>query len=117
VIIKHGGEGALLRKPLSLYEAGKSHAVLKVKGCKDDDALVLSITSKKYKCQLPNGKIMFCSKKRKMVANQKITTGDVISYEFLHISQTGLPINPVIRKIRHDVVWQDILMQHNLMYD
>ena len=33
VIIKHGGEGALLRKPLSLYEAGRSHAVLKVKAC------------------------------------------------------------------------------------
>lgn len=36
-----GGEGLMLRKPGSAYEGCRSHALLKVKTFRDDEALVL----------------------------------------------------------------------------
>ncbi len=36
-----GGEGLMLRRPGSLYEAGRSHTLLKVKSFRDDEARVL----------------------------------------------------------------------------
>lgn len=44
-----GGEGLMLRQPGSLYEAGRSHTLLKVKSFKDDDATVTGYTKGKGK--------------------------------------------------------------------
>jgi hypothetical protein len=48
----------------------------------------------------------------KLVANEirrKIKVNNVISFQFKHMSPTGIPIQPVILKIRHDISWQDVL--------
>lgn len=44
-----GGEGVMIRKPGSLYEAGKSHTCLKVKRFVDDEATVTGYTDGKGK--------------------------------------------------------------------
>lgn len=46
-VISGGGEGVMIRKPLSMYENGRSHSVLKYKvfishGCKDSRILSTS---------------------------------------------------------------------------
>lgn len=43
-IVKLGGEGMMLRKPGSLYEAGRSHTLLKAKPFSDAEAVVIGHT-------------------------------------------------------------------------
>ena len=41
--------------------------------------------------------------------NNHLKIGSVVSYRCTGISKKGIPIRPVINKIRNDVTWTDVL--------
>lgn len=51
-VMHHNGEGVMLRKPNSLYEAGKSHSLLKIKAFIDTEAIVVEKHAKYCLCKL-----------------------------------------------------------------
>jgi len=106
-IIKYGGEGAMLRQPSSLYEAGKSNALLKYKVVMDAEALVTRLDNNKCICTLPSKDGIVVKKRRSL----HVKIGDVVSF--------ALPLKKIQNKsfatiisVRHDLVWNDVVEHH-----
>ena len=57
-ITKQGGEGLIIRDPLSLYEQKRSNKVLKVKPVKDNDAIIVGYEFGKGRLQHMMGKLI-----------------------------------------------------------
>lgn len=99
-----GGEGLMLRKPGSKYEAGRSHTLLKVKSFHDAEARVLEHApgTGKHKgrlgalvCELEDGTVFhvgtgFTDKERE----HPPAVGAVITFRYQELSEGGVPRFP-----------------------
>jgi len=106
-ITKVGGEGAMLRKPCSVYENGRSHSLIKYKAMRDGDAYVKYVEGRFYSCQLPDKKIFIARSKI-----PHINIGDVVSYRYLWMSKAGMPSQAIIYRRRTDITWPEIIQNY-----
>jgi len=106
-ITSQGGEGVMLRKPLSPYEHGRSLDVLKYKAQLDGEALVQDIKGIYCFCKLPTGQTFLSRCLQTLTKNIKINS--IVSYKYSYTLKKGIPSNPVIYKIRPDLTWQNIV--------
>ncbi|MFO0668902.1 MAG: DNA ligase [Polyangiaceae bacterium] len=110
-----GGEGLMMRKPGSLYEAGRSATLLKVKSFFDAEARVLEHVpgTGKHKgrlgsllVELPDGTRFnvgtgFSDKEREAPP----ALGAIITFRYQELSDGGVPRFPSYVGERHDVRW------------
>lgn len=105
-ILDAKGEGVILRQPRTYYTHGKAPSLLKLKKQKDAEALVVNMEvingEQSYICKLKNGTTFEAT-----TADPKLQpkVGDVIS--FIYAFHLDKPKNPVIYRIRKDVLWTD----------
>jgi DNA ligase-1 len=99
-----GGEGLMLRQPNSMYEAGRSRTLLKVKTFKDAEATVTAHEPGKGKhegrmgallCEMPDGTIFkvgtgFTDKQRE----NPPSIGSKITYKYQELTKAGVPRFP-----------------------
>jgi DNA ligase 1 len=111
-----GGEGLMLRRPGSKYEAGRSSSLLKVKSFRDAEAKVLQHLpgTGRHKgrlgallVQMPDGTEFsvgtgFSDKERE----DPPPIGAVITYRYQELSEAGVPRFPSYVGVRDDVKWQ-----------
>ena len=108
-----GGEGLMLRKPGSQYEAGRSNTLLKVKSFHDAEAVVIGHEPGKGKhkgrvgalaCQLPNGK-QFSVGTGLSDAERKAppAIGETITFRYQELTDGGIPRFPSYLGVRHDL--------------
>jgi len=104
-VIGQGGEGIVLRKWNSLYEHGKSPALLKLKNMIDVEGLVVDIKGSRYTCKLPNNDLITTTKRHKLF----VKIGDVVS--FVIVANKKIRDNTLhkIVRVRHDLLWQDVV--------
>ncbi|KAM0746957.1 DNA ligase/mRNA capping enzyme [Meredithblackwellia eburnea MCA 4105] len=110
---KGGGEGLMLRKPGSLYEAKRSSTLLKVKTFFDAEATVIGYEpgKGKYKgmtgsllCQMESGKKFSCgSGLTDQQRRDPPKIGAIISYRFQEITKENVPRFPTFVGERVDV--------------
>ncbi len=105
-----GGEGLMLRAPGSMYEAGRSKTLLKVKTFKDAEAVVVAHEPGKGKhvgrmgavvCRTPDGTMFsvgsgFTDKQRENPPG----IGSVITYKFQELTKAGVPRFPTFVSAR-----------------
>ena len=113
-----GGEGLMLRKPGSRYEAGRSTTLLKVKTFHDAEARVLEHLpgAGRHKgrlgalaVELPNGTRFsvgtgFSDAER----HAPPAVGTVVTFRYQELSEGGVPRFPSYVGVRHDVRWEDL---------
>lgn len=109
-IIKIGGEGLMLRTPESLYEAGRSNALLKMKRRQDAEARVIAYQEGRGKfkdmmgaiwVEMPNGKLFkigtgFSNAERK----NPPPIGSQVTYSYQGYTKKGLPRFASFERIR-----------------
>lgn len=108
-----GGEGLMLRQPSSLYEAGRSTTLLKVKSFRDEDAVVVDYVSGKGRhkgrvgalvVQLADGTTFSVgtglSDKQRENPPQ---LGSTITFRYQELSNGGVPRFPSFVRLRDDV--------------
>lgn len=120
-VIKKGGEGIMLRKPASLYEHGRSWALLKLKMFHDEEAKVighkpgsgrLANAMGALECQLANGvRVKVGSGFSDAQRYRPPKIGSVITFKYQEVSDSGTPRFPVFLRVREDVSWEDVLAQ------
>ena len=107
-----GGEGLMLRKPGSRYEAGRSSTLLKVKTFQDAEAVVVGHEPGKGRhkgrlgavvAELPNGKRFnigtgFTDKQRA----DPPAVGSTVTFKYQELSPDGVPRFPVFVGVRAD---------------
>jgi DNA ligase-1 len=115
LVEKFGGEGLMLRKPGSLYEAGRSTTLLKVKTFHDAEAIVVGYEAGKGKhkgvigsliVEKPDG-TRFCvgtGLSDKERANPPAVDA-IITYRYQELTEAGVPRFPSYVGIRHDFAW------------
>lgn len=105
-----GGEGLMLRKPGSKYEAGRSHTLLKVKSFYDDEATVIGMKDGKGKhkgrmgalvCRMSTGTEFdvgsgFTDKQRENPPG----IGTKITYRYQELTRDGVPRFPTFVSAR-----------------
>jgi DNA ligase-1 len=110
-----GGEGLMLRKPGSLYEAGRSSSLLKVKSFRDAEAKILEHVpgTGRHKgrmgsllVQMPDGTEFnigtgFSDAEREAPP----PIGTVVTYRYQELSEAGVPRFPSYVGVRDDVKW------------
>jgi len=107
-VVNSGGEGAIVREPLSLYEHGKSTSLLKVKNMIDAEALVVDFTGTHYVCALPNGDMICATNKY----NFLIKNGDLITFTKTSSQNCRKIDTHIIVSVRHDLLWSDVVNQY-----
>jgi len=95
----------MFRKGSSIYEYGRSHAILKYKTMKDGEAQVQEIFGIYVKCKLPN-RLFFIARNG---VEDPVKIGDIVTYKCLSFSQRGIPKQPVVFRKREDITWEDVL--------
>lgn len=112
-IERGGGEGIMLRQPESLYEAGRSNTLLKVKSFKDEEAIVVGHYQGKGKhrgrlggieVQLNSGVVFrigtgFSDAERK----DPPPVGSVVTFRYQELSTAGVPRFPAYVGRRIDI--------------
>jgi DNA ligase-1 len=110
-VVKHGGEGVVIRDPDAKYERKRSSKILKLKPFKDDECEVVGYTEGKgkykgltgaLKCRLKDGRIIkigsgLSLKERKNPPK----TGDIITFKYTSFTKNGLPRFPVFLRVRY----------------
>eukprot|EP00026_Physarum_polycephalum_P004271 Phypoly_transcript_04288.p1 GENE.Phypoly_transcript_04288~~Phypoly_transcript_04288.p1 ORF type:complete len:615 (+),score=69.63 Phypoly_transcript_04288:198-1847(+) len=109
-IIEHGGEGVILRKIYSMYEPGKSDQLIKLKASSGDkEALVIGIGHLgDIKLKLPDGVTFTVPSESVHVSGIKM--GEIVSFSYETHSRREVPINPLIYRVRTDLVWEDVVL-------
>ncbi len=107
-----GGEGLMLRKPGSRYEAGRSHTLLKVKSFKDDEARVVGHVpgAGRHKGRLGALEVELRNGKRFSVGTglsdaereAPPAVGTVITFRYQELSDDGVPRFPSYVGVRID---------------
>jgi DNA ligase-1 len=108
-IILEGGEGAILRKPHSYYESGRSLLVLKSKKSRDGEALIVAVRGIYVMCKLPNGRTFVINNSKSKTNYTNLEVGNVVTYKCLHFYHNGLPKYPSLFRKREDVKWEEVL--------
>ena len=114
-----GGEGLMLRKPGSLYEAGaRSKSLLKVKSQKDEEAKVVaheggtgknSFRTGALTLETPDGRQFSCGSG--LSDHDRLhppPLGSVVTYRFTELMENGYPRFPVFVGPRTDLDWATI---------
>eukprot|EP00026_Physarum_polycephalum_P000218 Phypoly_transcript_00218.p2 GENE.Phypoly_transcript_00218~~Phypoly_transcript_00218.p2 ORF type:complete len:903 (-),score=85.00 Phypoly_transcript_00218:118-2826(-) len=108
-IIDEGGEGVMIRMPMSKYEPGRSTLLIKFKASLgDSEALVVSVEDDQVNLQLPNGttfEFQQIFNKNEPVPKK----GDIVTIEYDNFVRKDVPANPKIVRIRADLSWEDVL--------
>ena len=108
-----GGEGLMLRQPASIYEAGRSMTLLKVKTFHDEDAVVVDYVKGKGRHKGRLGALVvrladgtefsvgtgFTDKQR----NNPPAIGSTITFRYQELSDGGVPRFPSFVRHREDV--------------
>eukprot|EP00026_Physarum_polycephalum_P002919 Phypoly_transcript_02928.p1 GENE.Phypoly_transcript_02928~~Phypoly_transcript_02928.p1 ORF type:complete len:728 (+),score=71.15 Phypoly_transcript_02928:209-2392(+) len=128
-IVEEGGEGVVLRKPLSRYICGRTNSLLKLKASKaDQEALVVSVEEDgSLLLQLPNS-TRFIVAKENCVLHRQVVHGDIVSFTYDFTSRQAsqdvlendtvyelgvlhnTPSNPTVYRVRDDLFWEDVLL-------
>ncbi len=111
-VVKMGGEGLMLRQPLSAYEAGRSPTLLKVKPYDDAEATVIAYEPGKGKFAGKLGALRVRTDDgREFSIGSGLTEaeresppplGTVITYRFRGLTAKGMPRFPSFLRIRRD---------------
>jgi DNA ligase 1 len=111
-VVRLGGEGLMLRQPESIYEAGRSATLLKVKPYDDAEATVIAQEpgQGKYKGKLGALRVLTDDGKEFSVGSgftdaqreSPPPVGTVITYRFRGLTAEGLPRFPSFLRIRRD---------------
>jgi DNA ligase-1 len=108
-----GGEGLMLRQPGSVYEAGRSHTLLKVKSFKDDEGRVIAHVAGagRHKGRLGALVVEMANGVRFNVgtgfSDQERRgpppIGSLVTFRYQELSEAGVPRFPSFVGVRHDV--------------
>jgi DNA ligase-1 len=111
-VVREGGEGVMLRKPESVYEAGRSPTLLKVKPFDDAEATVIAHEPGKGKFAGKLGALRVRTDDgREFSIGTGLTDADresppplgtVITYRFQGLTAKGLPRFPSYFRVRRD---------------
>ncbi len=112
-----GGEGLMMRRPGSLYEAGRSHTLLKVKSFHDAEARVMGHLpgAGKHKgrlgaldCAMPNGtRFSVGTGLTDAERDDPPPIGSIVTYRYQELSNDGVPRFPSYVGIRDDIAFPD----------
>lgn len=110
-----GGEGLMMRKPGSRYEAGRSSTLLKVKTFHDAEAIVVGQVAGAGKHQgrlgalvveMPDGtRFNVGTGYSDAEREDPPPIGSIITYRYQELSDGGVPRFPTYVGVRHDVAW------------
>ncbi len=108
-----GGEGIMLRRPDSLYEAGRSSSLLKVKRFLDAEALVVDHEPGKGRhrgrlgaliCEVPGGlRFAVGSGLTDAERDRPPAIGSIINFRYQELTERGVPRFPTYVRLRTDV--------------
>jgi DNA ligase-1 len=108
-----GGEGLMLRQPGSLYEAGRSHTLLKVKRFQDTEARVIKHLpgAGRHKGRLGALLVELAGGTRFSVGTgfsdaqreNPPAIGSVITFRFQELTDGGVPRFPSFVRVRADI--------------
>jgi DNA ligase-1 len=111
-VVREGGEGLMLRRPGSAYEAGRSPALLKVKPYEDAEAMVIGHQPGKGKFAGKLGALRVRTEDgREFSIGSGLTNaerespppvGTVVTYRFRGLTAKGLPRFPSYLRVRRD---------------
>eukprot|EP00026_Physarum_polycephalum_P004745 Phypoly_transcript_04768.p1 GENE.Phypoly_transcript_04768~~Phypoly_transcript_04768.p1 ORF type:complete len:663 (+),score=63.83 Phypoly_transcript_04768:34-2022(+) len=115
MITEESGEGLILQMHGSKYERGRSQAVLKLKGTKNEqEGIVVGFgLDHSVVVKLPNNvefAVPFES-----VLTSALSKGDVVTFSCDNNLRLAAPINPKIFRIRTDLLWEDVV--HSFQHD
>lgn len=124
-VLRHGGEGLMLREPGSQYERKRSRSLLKVKTFLDADARVVGHSAGKGRHEGALGALqleMPLSGKRFEVgtgftdaqrilrqAKRAWPVGSVVTYKYQNVTAKGVPRFPVFLRARTDKTWEEVV--------
>eukprot|EP00026_Physarum_polycephalum_P001243 Phypoly_transcript_01244.p1 GENE.Phypoly_transcript_01244~~Phypoly_transcript_01244.p1 ORF type:complete len:1086 (+),score=113.52 Phypoly_transcript_01244:74-3331(+) len=112
LILAEGGEGAILRRPGSKYEHGRSNHLFKLKAARGDhEALVMEVEDKALVLKLPDG-LVFEVGEDQFDPELKPKSGDVVSFSYDNYSRNAVPVNPFVYRIRMDLTWLHVVRNH-----
>eukprot|EP00026_Physarum_polycephalum_P004291 Phypoly_transcript_04309.p1 GENE.Phypoly_transcript_04309~~Phypoly_transcript_04309.p1 ORF type:complete len:715 (+),score=105.32 Phypoly_transcript_04309:82-2145(+) len=112
-IIADHGEGVILRKPASVYEKGRSGALIKIKSARADAEAIVVNVGAEVTLKLPNG-ILF-SVDSANYKSMQLKRGEIVTFDYVNITKSGKPVNPVISRIRTDTDWKTVV--HDFLRD
>jgi len=105
-----GGEGVMLRKPGSFYEAGRSHTLLKVKSFLDCEAEVIGYVAGKkqfrgmvgsLRCRLPDGTAFNAGSGLTHALRQSPPpVGSTVTIRYQELTKDGVPRFPTFVAVR-----------------
>eukprot|EP00026_Physarum_polycephalum_P002023 Phypoly_transcript_02027.p1 GENE.Phypoly_transcript_02027~~Phypoly_transcript_02027.p1 ORF type:complete len:816 (+),score=61.48 Phypoly_transcript_02027:208-2655(+) len=106
-IIEEKGEGVILRFAGSLYTPGRSNVLLKFKTYYGDreGIVVRTSASNDVTIKLDNGRELTVTSYNVHIPTPAI--GDIVSFSHDSFSRGDLPLNPVIYRVRSDLLWEN----------
>eukprot|EP00026_Physarum_polycephalum_P001228 Phypoly_transcript_01229.p1 GENE.Phypoly_transcript_01229~~Phypoly_transcript_01229.p1 ORF type:complete len:1158 (+),score=134.52 Phypoly_transcript_01229:34-3507(+) len=106
-IIAEGGEGVIVRRTGSIYEAGRSRNLIKFKTALfDKEGLVVDISPNEVVLKLPNSQIFSVPLTQVHIPIPK--KGEIVTFSY-EIHSRREPLNPEIYRARPDLTWDDLL--------
>eukprot|EP00026_Physarum_polycephalum_P000830 Phypoly_transcript_00831.p1 GENE.Phypoly_transcript_00831~~Phypoly_transcript_00831.p1 ORF type:complete len:1315 (+),score=159.79 Phypoly_transcript_00831:513-3947(+) len=110
-VLHFGGEGVILRRPLSMYYHGRSPELIKLKASRGDmEALVLKVKRQGIKLVLADGSELSVPIES-VRCSPKI--GDVVSFSYEQTAKRAMPANVRVFRIRKDVNWEIVLQNYH----
>jgi len=111
-VLKERGEGVILRKPNSMYEFGRSKALLKYKPNVDEEALLLgplSTDKHKWQCKTKSGTTFSADCLPSL--GERLESNMIVTVIYGGQYMNGKPRKPRISTIRHDMTLQQFLRE------
>lgn len=104
LVVDHDGEGLMLHKALSSYRSGRSNDLVKCKFTKALDAVVMETDigdrqSFSYGQYDNNGNLVQIGTAKQLYP---VSPGDVVEVRYLHRSDSGRLVQPVLLRVRDD---------------
>eukprot|EP00026_Physarum_polycephalum_P001573 Phypoly_transcript_01575.p1 GENE.Phypoly_transcript_01575~~Phypoly_transcript_01575.p1 ORF type:complete len:894 (+),score=113.77 Phypoly_transcript_01575:551-3232(+) len=108
-IIEEGGEGVILRKIGSIYEHGRTSALLKIKTYDaEKEGIVTGVGSNKFvRVYMPDGRYISVPQQNVEIPFPEI--GSVVTIAYERNSRRDTIVNPKITRLRSDLQWEDVL--------
>lgn len=105
LISSEGGEGVVLRLPMSQYQQGRSNSLLKLKVQRDQEGVVITKRADgSYLLHVPSGGVI--AKTSTTFDGSPLQTGEVVTFVYKKIEVTNdKPTHAVITRRRTDVLW------------
>jgi len=75
---------------------------------RDNEAVVIAVNGNEFTCQLTD-KRQFKTNLLEHEMKSKPKVGDVITFKYSNVSKVGLPLSPILCKIRQDLNWDDVV--------